>query len=173
MDSYLRGEREKLPEIYLHTFQYTNERMEEGLIFDSYVKEYVRDHKALPPELGNHSLLDPVAGLFLEVPYQDKFLIKGEMDIYDAGDIIEVKHSRARDSVEWSDSIQLDFYFLLHELKYNSQANRAILYRYDPTYRKYDRSIVYPSNRRRDNLLNLIATTGEEMYTFMSEQGVV
>lgn len=172
VSTWMKGKKDEAIELYLHMNDKETIAMRRGRDFDRYVEEVASVEKCLPAELGGKQLTNPCCKYTLVVPIDERMDLKVEMDIWDEPTIIEIKNSVARDSADFSNDLQLSFYFLAAELS-NIKAEKAELYRFDPTTHKYDMSIVWKSHRRLQEAVDAINQYGPEIYQYFQEQGIL
>lgn len=177
LSSIQYGRRDDIVRQYLRIPGIVNDNMKRGLAFDKMVEKVVDETKMFPEEFAKLKLNNPVCKLQATVEYDKRFDIKGELDVWDSPVIYEIKNSIAKDSAEYSDTGQLDMYFLLSELVPNdhplAKADRAWLYRWDPTYHKYDTSLVWKSARRVQQARDMIEKYGPQVYNILREEGII
>lgn len=177
LSSWLRKDYDGIVESFLHLRTRKTSGMERGVKFDKYVEGYVKEHGTLPPELGGKKLQKPHPKRILQIGYNDMFVLKGEIDILDASEIIEIKCSQSKDSGQYANDWQVDFYLFIADLYPSmddvNKIKKGVIYRYDPIKKTYDRSIVYKSKRRMDRIKRLIDREGPKLYQFLSDQGVL
>lgn len=183
VSAWERGDRERAVETFLHIDGgFRSRQMEAGSKFDKEVEEYVNKNKMLPESLGGMKLKNPMCKLKIKERYSNEIILSGEFDVWDSPNIIEIKHSAARDSADWIEEQQINWYFLLmdlwvathhdHDPKWNG-AEMAFLYRFDPVHRKYDRSIAYKSERRLNSAREQIEKVGTEIRNYFIQEGIV
>lgn len=174
----MKGDKEGATAIYLRLKRPAmNKGMNRGQEFDKYVEEYVTEHGTLPPELGSIKLQKPIPKKNLEMPYNDMLILKGEVDVLDANEVIEIKCSVGNDSADYSRDWQVDFYLFIASLYPSmdsiSKIKKASIYRYDPNVKEYDKAIVYKSERRMKKVKGYVDRYGKEIYQYLQEEGVL
>lgn len=177
MSSIKYGRRDDVVRQYLRIPGEVNDNMKRGLDFDKMVEAEVDAKKQFPKEFNELKLNAPLCKLQATVPYNDLFDIKGELDIWDSPIIYEVKNSITKDSAEYSDTGQLDIYFLLSELVPKdhplAKADRAWLYRFDPIHRTYDPSLIWKSQRRIQAARDMVENYGPQVYEILKSEGII
>ena len=177
MSSVKYGRRDDVCRQYLRLPGEVNENMQRGLDFDRMVEKVVDATKMFPEEFAKRVLTNPVCKVKATVSYDERFDLKGETDVYDSPAIYEVKNSITKDSAEYSDTGQLDIYFLLSELVPKDHplatADRAWLYRFDPIHRTYDTSLIWKSARRVQQARDMIEEYGPQVYNILKEEGII
>lgn len=177
MSAIKYGRRDDVVRQYLRIYTEPNENMKRGLDFDRMVEAEVDATKKFPKEFNSLQLTAPVCKLQATVSYDERFDIKGELDIWDLPVIYEVKNSITKDSAEYSDTGQLDIYFLLSELVPKdhplSKADRAWLYRFDPIHHTYDTSLIWKSQRRIQAARDMVENYGPQVYEILKSEGII
>lgn len=173
IDTWLKGDKDKAIEVYLHIPRPTSAAMERGTMFDKYTKGYVVENKALPPELGGKKMVQPVAPFAMSASYNDLIDLKGEVDVWNSEEFIEVKCAEAMDSAQYLSTLQLPFYFLMAELSFNKVVQYGTVYRFDPAHKKYDTSTLYKTPRVIQKMKDVIDKVGPEMHTYFTDQGII
>jgi hypothetical protein len=182
LNAWKWGRREEAINLYLRIpTVFTPEqqkRIDLGSNFDKYVEDFVNKNKKLPPELGGLELEHPLPKMRLTLPYNEMFDLVGELDVWAKPMGIEVKCSATKDSVEYSETEQISMYFLLFDLWEEEKKSEKImdgfyLYRFDPSHKTYDRSLVWRSKRRTDEARAMIDKMGPEIYKFFQERQVI
>jgi len=172
--NWKEGRRDDCVKNYLHMDTFVSDRMRLGSEFDLKVEESLKVLSAFPPELGNIKWENPKPKLQITVdwPEDKRFTVKGEFDAYSEPAIIEIKCSATRDSAEISNDDQLSFYFLLADIA-GIKADYAKLFRYDPSTRKFDMSLVWKSVRRMEEARAMINKYGPEIYEYFTQEGIL
>jgi len=188
MDAWLKKDLVKVGNTYLHIKGENTEAQNIGIKFDKYVEDYVMQNYTLPPELGSMPLDKPIPKFSGAVSYNEQFDISFEMDILAKNGIIEIKASEGSDSADFSNTLQIPFYFLVLSLMtepnkksglWNEQQwelrniDRAYIYRYNPAYKKYDRTMIYKTPRHIKEVRFVIDTEGPELYKFLESEGLL
>jgi len=172
LSTWLRGDKDGATKIYLRISKPGTPAMNRGQKFDRYVKKYVEEYKELPPELGGSKLQNPEPAREIEVQYNKMFSLKGEYDVLTSSEIIEVKCSEGKDSIDYSRDFQVDFYMLMADIA-GMKIKRAVIYRYDPIRKEYDTSVVYFSQRRINRIRKIINERGPEIYQHLQSEGLL
>lgn len=167
-----QGRHEDVFDTYLRLNTHTTPAMKRGIEFDEMVKVYAKTYKSLPPELGGVKLTNPQPALKIVQPYNDMFDLSAEIDVYDSPTIYEIKNSTARDSGDYANDFQVSMYFLLCDLA-GLESRSAVIFRYDPTKKEFDTSIVHKSDRRLKDIKNIIDECGVPIYKYLEDRGVV
>lgn len=169
----MEGDKEGAIETYLRFDKPVSKAMQRGSDFDKYCKDYIAKNKKLPPELGGGKLSSaPLPGHQITVPYNDMLDLKVEYDCLDDMDIIEIKNSTYSDSAEFANTLQLPIYFLASELQ-GLGYKTAKLYRYDPSRKEYDMTIIYRNKRILDKAKEAIEKYGPEIYEYFKSEGIL
>lgn len=153
---------------------FVSDRMRLGSEFDLKVEESLKVTNKFPAELGSIEWKDPKTKLQLTIdwPEDPRFTVKGEFDAYSEPAIIEIKCSATRDSSEISNDDQLSFYFLLADIA-GIKADYAKLFRYDPSTRKFDMSMVWKSVRRMEEARAMINKYGPQIWDYFIKEGIL
>lgn len=178
LKKWMEGDKEGAGRVYLRIPTGNQAWFERGIEFDKYVEDYVGMYKALPDELGGDLLHNPQPKRELQMGYGDKFILKGEVDVYDKGIIYEVKCTPWKDSVAYSHDFQVDFYLFIaslypHGVDEINKTDRAIICRYDPERRIHDKSLIYRSHRRMKKVEEIIEIYGNEIYEYFDSQSLL
>lgn len=173
LNTWKRGDKQGTLNQYLGIQMIPTKQMELGTKFDKYIDDFVTKNKQLPPEFGGDKLDQPICQQTIVVKgYDNEFDLKGKLDIGMPKELIEVKCSASMDSAEYSDTGQLDFYFLLGELS-GQHFEKGWLYRFDPTHRTYDTSLIWNGKRRIEKAKEMINKYGQEIKNYFIQQGVL
>lgn len=169
---WMCGHKDEAIQQYLHMDRYITPAMQRGLDFDKYATDFAEKNKRLPDELGGKKLTDPKGHYQIVYPYDNKLDLKVEFDLLDTDTIIEIKNSTCRDSAGFSDELQLSFYLLAAQLE-GLKTKKAELYRYDPTKKQMDMTLVWNSRRRMEEAIKAIETYGPEIHEYFTQQGII
>lgn len=157
--------------LYLRLDGPQTEAMKRGSDFDRKTREYIKDHKTLPPELGGKKLSNPISDkelLKFTVPFGN-YTLSAELDTLDSPAIYEFKSSSVKDSADYSNDYQVDFYFLVADLL-GLAVDRAYIFRQDAVYlSKYDSGLVWKSPSRIENIKERIATYGPQIEKILGD----
>lgn len=122
-------------------------QMLEGQKYDNACCAHAVQHKRLTPEFGWYELNNPQPQLKLEVQMVSSigkpFTLVGVLDIYDEGDIWELK-TGVMSSISYARTKQTRLYMLLCQLS-GLPVKRIRIARYDQYHNKTDVHIVLPS----------------------------
>lgn len=182
LNAWKWGRKEDCVKIYLRlpmTFPPEQQaRIDKGRAFDKYVEEFANKFKKLPPELGSLELTAPMPKLKLVEQYREGIELSGELDIWAKPLAIEIKHSESMDSSEYSETEQLDMYFLLFKLWGERTGNDSgciggIFYRYDPIHKDYDRTIIKNSARRIARITKMIDEYEPQIRSYFEEKQII
>lgn len=177
LNCWKNGGREEAIDLYLRIPKVPTFKMKRGTSFDKYVEDFVNEHKMFPPQLGSRKLENPECKHRLTViRYTDKFDLVGEADVIDGPDLFEIKCGDTRDSAEYLGDGQINFYFFLGALSKGdafSQLKRGWLYRYDPTFDKFDTSVLLNSESAVQKTENMIEKYGNQIYDYFKSEGIL
>ncbi len=175
LQAFKSGNMERVINTYLRIPVEISPQMQRGIDFDLATRMYIRDYKRLPPELGGRKLISPVSDqkdLKFVVEYSEDINLSFELDTYDNPTIYEFKCSSAKDSSTWSNTGQLDFYFLGTELV-GMPVKKAELFRFDPITKRFDSSLIWKVPRRLNRAEEQIKKYGYQIKEFLEGEGLL
>lgn len=178
LKTFETGTTDDVINLYLRLDGRVTPQMERGKRFDEMTREHIKNNNALPPELGGKKLNNPISDkdrLKFVVPYKE-YLLSAEFDTIDGSDLYEFKDSSIKDSAEYSNDYQVDFYFLVSAiLSFDSSEpwtdfDRAYIFRHDPIFpNRYDHSLVWNSESRVKNISNKIDELGPRITQLLKD----
>lgn len=157
--------------LYLRLDSPPTEAMKRGSAFDQKTRAYIAEHKTLPPELGGKKLVNPISDkdqLKFVVPFSN-YTLSAEFDTLDTPAIYEFKSSSVKDSADYSNDYQVDFYFLVSQIL-GLEVDRAYIFRQDAVYpSKYDSGLVWKSPSRMTDMVTKITTYGPQIEKILGD----
>jgi hypothetical protein len=143
--------------------------MEEGIMWDKKVTEWVDLYKKLPDEFGGDTLIKPQPQEKVVVPYQDWELVIVP-DIIDSPILWENK-TGIKDSGEYASDFQIPMYFLGLDLA-KVKVDRAIINHYNQATNELDRTLVWKSPQEIERGRNFINTLAPEIEEYFKDNGI-
>lgn len=164
-----RGQWEQAVNFYLHRAPMTSQAMEEGIMYDKKITEWVDLYKKLPDEFGGDTLLAPRPQEKIVVPFE-KWDLVIVPDIIDTPILWENK-TGIKDSADYSNDFQIPMYFLGLDLA-KIPVDRAIINHYNQHTNTLDRTLVWKSPQEIERAKNFICTLAPEIETYFQDNGI-
>lgn len=165
-----RGQWEQAVNFYLHRAPITSQAMEEGVMWDKKVTEWVDLYKKLPDEFGGDTLLNPLPQEKIVVPFNEMCDLVIVPDIIDSPILWENK-TGIKDSADYSSDFQIPMYFLGLDLA-KINVDRAIINHYNQHTDTLDRTLVWKSPQEIERGRNFINTLVPEIFNYFQDNGI-
>ena len=171
INQWEKGDIDGAVSTYFHLDRPTTPQMEAGKEFHQTIAKHVEEKKSFPEWFFEWELKDPKPEEAVTVPYNELFDLKCIIDLLDSPLLFEFK-TGVTDSLGWARTDQIPFYFLICELA-GIDVMSAFLIRHNQYIKKTDYTIVHNNPTLRERARNMIDSTGPEIHTFFTEQGLL
>ena len=145
--------------------------MNEGIMWDQHITEWVDLYKRLPEEFGGDELKNPLAQEKIRVPYNDMCDLSILPDIIDENTLWENK-TGIKDSADYATDFQIAMYFLGLELS-GKRVDKAIINHYNQHTNELDRTLVWNTPQEFERAKNFINTLAPEIFNYFFEKGIL
>lgn len=170
LETWRRGKIAEALDMYYHrnTFQPTPQ-MIAGKELHEKMEAHIKEHKQFPEWVSTTlKLKDPISEQVYIVDYNDKFLLKGVIDVSDNGVVYELKTGLA-DSLKYTKEYQVPLYFLLCELV-GIEVDRAIIIHHNQYTQKNDVAMVWNGKRQIERARNYIDSIGSDVLSYFESE---
>ena len=165
-----RGQWEDAVNFYLHRNPITSQAMEEGIMYDKEITEWVDLYKKLPDEFGGDTLLNPQPQEKIVVSFNEMCDLVIVPDIIDTPILWENK-TGVKDSADYANDFQIPMYFLGLDLA-KIRVDRAIINHYNQHTDTLDRTLVWKSPQEIERAKNFINTLAPEIHQYFTDNGI-
>ena len=165
------GDTDRAVRTYFHLDTQPTRQMIDGREIHEEIAEHIKKTGQFPEWFFNYSLLNPEPEKEVVVSYNDIFDLKCIIDCLDTPLMFEYK-TGVTDSLGWTRTDQLPFYFLVCELA-DIKVDSAFLIRYNQYIKKSDYAVVHNHKGLRDHARELIDSVGTEIYSFFESEGFI
>jgi hypothetical protein len=145
---------------YFHSGLPPTQQQLDGLAHHKKWEEEIIQKKKLHIGKSIYTFSRPCCEYRITVPYSEDFTLTGILDCLDVEAVYEFK-SGTKSSLEYAETHQLPFYFLLCELS-GLEVDRGLLIHYNQYEDTSDLTIVRNTRRQIEKARNLIDTIGGE-----------
>lgn len=171
LSMWRRGQYQQAIDSYLHKKSFTSQAMEDGIMWDTHVTEYVDLYKKLPEEFGGDELISPQAQKKFTIPYNEECDLSILPDIIDQDTLWENK-SGIKDSADYASDFQIAMYFLGLGLA-KVKIEKAIINHYNQHTNLLDRTLIWNTPQEIARGKNFIDSLYPEIYEYFKKQGIL
>lgn len=170
MEMWRRGRINEALDAYYHRNQIDpTPQMKAGKELHEKMEAYIKEHKQFPEWVSKTiKLHDPISEQVYVVDYNEKFLLKGVIDVTDNKVLYELKSGIA-DSLKYTKEFQVPIYFLLCELS-GIEIDRAIIIHHNQYTNKNDVAMVWNGKRQIERARNYIDSIGSDIYHYFESE---
>lgn len=144
---------------------------EDGKRIHEEIATHITTHTRFPPFLPHLPLKSPVVEEKHVVTFSDQFDLSGVFDARDADTLYEFK-TGVSDSVEWANTLQIPFYFLIAKIA-NIPLEKAYLIHYNQHDNTHDFCIIHNGPQQVNKAINLVESIGPEILDFFDKEGLI
>lgn len=156
---------------YFHMKHPISKAAQEGINIHQAIADFTLATGKLPPYLPAITLKNPLPEKKLVVEYNELFDLSAVIDCLDSPDLYEYK-TGGRSSLEWAQTKQIPFYFLVCELA-KLPIWKGDLIHYNQVSQKSDFVRIWNHAGLREEARNYIDTLGPEIYDFFLKEGLL
>ena len=171
ISAWLEGDTDRAIATYFHIDKPKSKAMTDGSDIHDQIAKYIEENKKLPPYMPQLPLNNPKSEVYHKVSYNEKFDLSAKFDLEDLPIIGEWK-TGVSDSLEWSRTIQIPFYFLVGELA-GLNIQKAYLAHFNQHTHTNDWLIEWNNKTAIDSAKNIIDTIGIEIWDHFTNQGLL
>lgn len=168
LNTWHSGNWERAIEIYFKLRDFVTPQMKDGRDIHQGWEDYIKAHKALPPELGGKKLINPKPEFKAVVEIYDWLDLVGKIDCFDEPTIIEFKTGKMS-SEAYASSMQCGVYGVLATYA-GLYAEKIEILHYDQYTKKLDTSYVWLTDEMLKKALNWIETIAGEMHSYFEKE---
>ena len=171
INAWERGDPDRAVKTYFHLDTQPTRQMVEGREVHEEIANYIDENGEFPKWFFNYPLKNPETEKAVVVNYNEVFDLKCIIDLLDSPLMFEYK-TGVTDSLGWTRTDQLPFYFLVCELA-DIKVDSAFLIRYNQYIKKTDFAVVHNHKGLRDHAREIIDSVGPEIYQFFTQEGLL
>lgn len=171
LSTWERGEIERAVQMYFHMDTPSSPQMDDGKRIHDLIEKHILKHKKLPDWLPDIKLKDPKPEEVMVVEYNDLFDLKVRLDCLDGDTILEYK-TGVSSSMDYANTGQIPFYFLVSELN-KVPVNQAYIIHHNQYSKTNDFTKIYNSRRIVERAKNLVDSLGPEIYEHFNREGLI
>lgn len=172
MEEWRRGNINNALNMYFHRNVIEPTRqMIAGKELHEKMEAHIKEHKQFPEWVSKTiKLQDPISEQVYIVDYNEKFLLKGVIDVTDNKVLYELKTGLA-DSLKYTKEYQVPIYFLLCELA-GIEVDRAIIIHHNQYTGVNDVAMVWNGDRQIERARNYIDSIGSDVLMYFESQAL-
>ena len=171
MEAWRRGDINRALDMYYHRNQIEpTPQMLAGKELHEKMEKHIIKHRQFPDWVSETiKLHDPLTEKVYVADYNEKFLLKGILDVIDNKVIYDLKTGLA-DSLKYTKEYQIPIYFLLCELM-EIEVDRAILIHHNQYTGVNDLAMVWNGKRQIERARNYIDSIGSDVLLYFESEG--
>lgn len=168
-----RGDIDGAVSTYFRTPRDVSDQIQQGKDIHEEIAKHIEVYNTFPDWFFKHELKLPETEKKIIVPYNEMFDLSAVFDCYDSLQTLLFEYKTGvSDSLEWTRTFQLPFYFLVGELS-STPIERAFLIRWNQYKKERDYTLVWNSQKLRDNARNFVDSYAPEIYKFFEHEGLL
>ena len=172
MEAWRRGDIANALDMYFHRNRIEpTPQMIAGKELHEKMEAHIKDTGRFPDWVTTSiKLYAPISEQVYVVDYNDKFLLKGVIDVTDNKVVYELKTGLA-DSLKYTKEYQIPIYFLLCELA-GIEVDRAIIIHHNQYTNTNDVAMVWNGKRQIERARNYIDSIGSDVLAYFESQSL-